>query len=58
MPIGFETANDDTTCLASAADRLRAVRLAHGRFLALWAADHLLAGGNHPVVCRPFGHAR
>ena len=28
--------------LADTAERLRAVRRAHGRFLALWAVDHLL----------------
>lgn len=34
--------SDRTACLADAAGRLRAVRQAHARFLALWAADHLM----------------
>ena len=37
------TAGEATEHLAAAADRLRAVRVAHGRFLMLWAADHILA---------------
>ena len=36
------TADDATNHLATTADRLRTVRQAHERFLALWAVDHLL----------------
>ena len=39
---GVEVASDGVACLAATAERLRAVRAAHGRFLAMWAADHLL----------------
>jgi hypothetical protein len=40
---GDGTASDATVCLASAAERLRSVRAAQARFLALWAVDHMLA---------------
>ncbi len=46
---GFE-ASDRTASLADAAERLRVVRRAHGRFLALWAADHLMADATAAVT--------